>query len=76
MPTASARSVRLLLAIAINLSLSICAGAHPGHGPLPDASTPQHYATSPMHWAELIAAMVVAGMAAWLLRGTWRKRAA
>jgi hypothetical protein len=29
-----------------------------------------------MHWAELIAAMVVAGMAAWLLRGTWRKRAA
>ncbi|HEY6564244.1 MAG TPA: hypothetical protein VIY86_07085 [Pirellulaceae bacterium] len=61
----------LMLAMGGGILGTPLASAHPGHGTVADGTSSLHYATSPLHWAELIAAVLVAALAAWVLRGTW-----
>ena len=67
-------SKRLLVATLARQSfiamLLLCgtAVAHPGHGPFPESTGPEHYLFSPAHWAVVAALIILGTSVAWFVR--------
>jgi hypothetical protein len=65
--------MRSTLALLVLLLISAPVSAHPGHAS-PEASTVQHYLTSPVHLWPLLAIVVTLVVAGRLLTSSKRKR--